>query len=150
MTTPTTAEVLAYDFATLAREVAQDIFPIHDILRLHQLDEEQWAQIQEHPTFVRMLREMQITWNSAHSTEDRIKAKAQTAIEATVEVYFRDIFDNSIPLAQRVEAGKFLARLGGIGERGAADGSDRFTITINMGAVSKSVDVQPMKTIEHE
>jgi hypothetical protein len=106
------AEVFAVDFATLAREVAMDIFPVETILELHRLSQEEWAQISSHPRFISMLVSMQRDWQSASNTRERVKVKSATGLESMLEIYIRDINDPAIPLNQRVEAGKFLARLG--------------------------------------
>ena len=100
------------DFATLAREIAQDIFSVEQIVALHRLSDDEWAQIQAHPRFISMLSQMQRDWQSAANTRERVKIKAQTGLESQLEVFIRDINDKAIPLAQRVDAGRFLARLG--------------------------------------
>lgn len=105
-------ELFAVDFAALAREIAMDIFPLKDILLLHQLDDMEWLRIQANPKFQAMLEGMVRDWNSALNTKERVKIKASTGLESILENYIRDIADGSIPLGQRVEAGKFLARLG--------------------------------------
>lgn len=122
--------VFAVDMAKLAREVAQDIFDVDQIVRLHQLDDLQWAKIQAHPTFQKMLGQMTLEWNAAGNTRERIKIKAQTGLEATLEVFIRDACDASIPLAQRVEAGKFLARLGELDNQGGAQLGTPINISI--------------------
>ena len=96
----------------LAREVAMDIFPIEQILELHKLSQDEWLKILEHPTFRKMLDDMSRQWQATMNVGDRVKAKAATGLESQLEVYIRDIGNPLIPLAQRVEAGKFLARLG--------------------------------------
>jgi hypothetical protein len=136
------AEVFAIDFATLAREIAMDIFPVEQLLALHQLSSEEWQRIQEHPRFVSMLASMQRDWNAAGNTRERVKVKSATGLESMLEIYIRDINDANIPLAQRVEAGKFLAKLGELDvQRGGADGS---AVTIN---IVTGKDHQPI-TIE--
>lgn len=143
-------EVFAVDFATLAREIAMDIFPVHDVLRLHQLTDEQWQRIQSNPKFQQMLGDMVTEWNSTASTKERIKIKAQTGLESELEHYVRAIKDENIPLAQRVEAGKFLAKLGELDGNvlGGAGGSG-FNITLNIGTTSttQAVEIKP-KQIE--
>lgn len=139
---PPPTSSFAVDFATLAREIAQDIFPVEQIVSLHRLTDEEWARIQAHPKFVAILGDMQREWNSAENTRQRIKVKAQTGLEAQLEVFIQDINDPSIPLAQRVEAGKFLARLGeldGVGGR-AGEGVQ---IVLNIGDTTKSIEVAP-------
>lgn len=132
----TPSEIFAVDFAALAREIACDIFPLEDILALHKLTDEQWLKIQANPSFASMLVDMVREWQSATNTRDRMKMKAQTGLESTLEIYVRDIADTSIPLAQRVEAGKFLARLGELDGQlvGAGSGGNQVVINIMTGS----------------
>ena len=58
MTTDTPAELFAIDFATLAREIAMDIFPLGQILELHKLEPDEWMKIRDHPTFQAMFSAM--------------------------------------------------------------------------------------------
>ena len=84
---------------------------------------------------------MLIDWNSASSTRDRVRVKAATGLEGQLETYISEISDESIPLIQRVEAGKFLARLGELDGRQdlmGSTGGDRFTIQLNIGGVTRS------------
>ena len=138
---PQTLEVFAVDFAALAREIAMDIFPIDQILDVHRLSDEEWQRISMHPKFISMLREMTADWNSAGNTKERVRLKAATGLESVLEIYIRDVMDTAIPLAQRVEAGKFLARLGeldGSLVQGAGGGAG---VTIN---ISTSRDQPPL------
>src|SRR5262245_54088141 len=144
----------AVDFATLAREIAQDIFPVEQVVALHRLTDDEWAQIQAHPKFISILGDMQREWNSAASTRERVKIKAQTGLESQLEVFINEISDARIPLTQRVEAGKFLARLGeldGATKAGGAFG-ERVQINIFANADSPSkptvvIDAQPVPTL---
>lgn len=129
----TELETLPVDFAALAREIAMDIYPLEDILQLHQLTDEQWGRIQTHPTFKAMLAEMLRDWNSASGTKERIRIKAATGLETMIETYINDISNGDIPLNQRVEAGKFLARLGELDpgvQVGGGGGGNGVTINI--------------------
>jgi len=135
-------EVFAVDFAALAREIAMDIFPLKQILELHRLTDEEWLRVQETPKFQQMLAELLAEWNATASTRERVKMKAATGLESVLEVYIRDINDPAIPLAQRVEAGKFLARLGELDSQGIGQGSEgRFQIVFNIADATRKVDV---------
>jgi hypothetical protein len=136
-------EVFAVDFAQLAREVAMDIFPLKDILELHKLSDFEWARIQSNRRFQSMLADITREWNSALNTKERVRVKSATGLEAVLERYILDIGDQSIPLNQRVEAGKFLAKLGemdGSLIQGGGGGA-AFQINIQIGDVKKTVDV---------
>lgn len=142
------SEVFAVNFAALARELAMDILPLSDILRLHQIDDDSWTKIQANQNFQRQLDELVKEWNSATNVRERMKIKAATALEAQLEVIVQDIADPGIPLTQRVEAAKLLARLGDLdGQREQGIG-ERFSISINIGDVHRNVEVRPMKVID--
>jgi hypothetical protein len=131
MTTETT--VFAVDLASLAREIAMDIFPTEQVLAIHKLDDAEWQRICVNPKFQDMLASMTREWQSAANTRDRVKAKAATGLEAMLEIYIREIGDETIPLTQRVEAGKFLARLGeldGSQDKFGSGGGNGVTINI--------------------
>jgi len=127
------ATVFAVDLASLAREIAMDIFPVEQVLEIHKLTDDEWQKILANPTFQSMLASMQRDWNSAANTRERVRVKAATGLESMLEQYVREIGDESIPLTQRVEAGKFLARLGeldGQHEGNRLGGSGAVTINI--------------------
>lgn len=151
MTTETT--VFAVDLATLAREIAMDIYPTADVLKIHQLGDEEWSVIQANPKFQDMLASIQRDWLSAGNTRERVRVKAATGLETMLEQYIAEIADTTIPLTQRVEAGKFLARLGELEANthagGAAGGGviinintgrDRPTITLQANPVLEQID----------
>jgi hypothetical protein len=140
----TPAEIFAVDFATLAREISQDIFSVDQIVALHRLSDEEWAKIQAHPRFVRMLSEMQRDWNSAANTRERVKIKAQTGLESQLEVFINEIADTRTPLTQRVEAGKFLAKLGEL------DGSNLTASTPGSGITINIITSQGAKPVHIE
>jgi hypothetical protein len=137
------------DFATLAREIAQDIFPLETITKLHNLTDDEWLRISVHPKFVSILGEMQREWNSASNTAERIKVKAQTGLESQLEILIADCGDPTIPLSQRTEAYRMLARLGDLDGQGKVQIGEKFSITLNIGTVTKAVDVKEPKVIEH-
>lgn len=145
MTDNTPSEIFAVDLAALAREIAMDIFEIKDIMAVHKLDEEQWEEICRNTKFQQMLTQMSAEWNSAMNTRERIRIKAATGLESVLENYIREIRDEKIPLGQRVEAGKFLARIGEVDTSqilGGAGGGG-FTITMNIGTSHKTIDAVP-------
>jgi hypothetical protein len=82
------------------------------VLKIHQLTDDEWMVIQANPKFQEMLASIQRDWLSAGNTRERVRVKAATGLEAMLETYIAEIGDTGIPLTQRVEAGKFLARLG--------------------------------------
>jgi hypothetical protein len=153
-TSPDENTIFAVDFATLAREIAQDIFSVEQIVALHRLTDEEWLQIQSHPRFTAMLHSMQVEWNSAQNTRERVRVKAQTGLESQLEVFIRDINDPSIPLAQRVDAGRFLARLGELDGQSQSNQSIGSGVTINIVTSDRNepitISAKSAPAIEHE
>lgn len=148
-------DFFAIEFAALAREIAMDILPLNQILELHRLGDVEWQQIQENPRFKVMLADMVREWNATTSTRDRVRAKASTGLESVLEVYVRAIVDEKIPLTQRTDAGRFLARLGELdGQKDilGGGGGGGFSISINFNADAKPVTVEakPGQIIEGE
>jgi hypothetical protein len=147
------AELLAYDFAALAREIAMDIFELKDILYVHKLTDTEWQKIQANPKFQEMVASMTAEWNSAANTKERIRIKSSTGLEAVLETYINDIRDTTIPLGQRVEAGKFLAKIGEIDTAniiGGAAGGSGFSVTLNIGTSQVQVRNAHPRVIEHD
>lgn len=128
----TEATVFAVDLAALAREIAMDIFPVEQVLEIHKLTDGEWQKIVSMPKFVEMLAAMQRDWASAANTRERVKVKAATGLESMLEQYIREIGDEKIPLTQRVEAGKFLARLGELDGAHDKAGGGAGSVTINI------------------
>ena len=122
----------AVDFATLAREIAQDIFSVDQIVALHRLSDEEWGKIQVHPKFIAMLGDMQREWNSAANTKERVRVKAATGLETTLETFIGEINNPAVPLSQKVDAGRFLARLGELDGSAAATVGGGGGVTINI------------------
>jgi len=132
----------AVDFATLAREIAQDIFSIDQIVSLHRLSDEEWTAIQKHPKFLAILADMQRDWNSASNTKERVRIKAATGLETTLETFIAEINNPTTPLAQRVDAGRFLAKLGELDGSAQSSGLVGGGVTIN---IVTSADRKPIR-----
>lgn len=135
--TPTPANL-----SKLARDIAMDLYEVADVVAMHRLTLPQWEKIQEDPRFQAMLNDMIQQWQGASNTAERVKAKAAMGLEAALESMIEALIDTDIPLAQRVEAGKFIARLGELGEKDAGAPGDRVHISINMGAPTLAAEPQ--------
>jgi hypothetical protein len=153
MTDPSPTEVFAMNFSGLAREVAMDIFPLETILEVHRLSNDEWEKINAHPKFQQMVHSMTIEWNSAQGTRERVKVKAATGLESKLESLINEIDNADIPLTQRVEAGKFLARIGELDTTnilGGSSGGSGVAITLNIGNVTRKIEGAIPMVIEHE
>lgn len=145
-TEQTSLTYYAVDLAALAREIAMDIWPVEQVIEIHKLSDEEWQRIQANPRFQEMLASIQREWFSAGNTRERVRVKAATGLEAMLETYIREIGDETIPLTQRVEAGKFLARLGELesGNTNAAGGGVIINITTSANRPTLTLTATPV------
>jgi hypothetical protein len=137
-------EAFALDFSVLAREIAMDIFPIDQVLKIHQVTTEEWLKISQNPRFIATLDDMIRQWNAASNTKERVRVKAATGLEIVLEEYIYAIKDPNTPANHKVEAGKFLAKLGELDGAVIGGGQAGGGITIN---ISTSPNMPPL-TIE--
>lgn len=154
-TEPDGTELFLVDFARLAREIAMQMFPVEEVIKAHQLTDEEWQNIANHPKFQSILADMVVEWNSASNVKARVKMKAATGLEMVLEEYITAVWDQTIPLTQRVEAGKFLARLGELDGQviGGGQAGGGVTINIGMGPTMAPLQLEvaaPPITIEGE
>ena len=145
------AEHFAVNLAALAREIAMDIFDLDKILEIHKLSFAEWERIAAMPRFQSMLADMLLEWRTATNTKERLRVRAQTGIETHLDQLINELSDPSIPLTQRVEAYKFLARLGELdGQIQGGSGGTGFHINLNIGELTKQVRVLQGPTIDGE
>lgn len=126
----------SYDPSTLvklAKEIAQDIRPLDDVLASYKLSSNQWETIQRLPTFQRYLTAELADWNSASNTQERVKLKAATVIEEALPRIDAEIHGAGA-LNHKIEALKVLKDLAGMGKDASiATSGEKFSITINLG-----------------
>jgi DNA-binding transcriptional MerR regulator len=139
----------------LAREIAMDIQPIETILKQYSIDDERWEELQRNARFRALLESEVESWNSAVNTHERVKLKAAAMMEEWLPELNNRLHDLEETLPAKIEGGKMLAKIAGMGERAANEGpaGEKFTVTINLGAqappIEISKDVGP-KVIEGE
>ena len=89
-------------------------------------------------------------WNSALNTNERIKIKAAAAVEDWLTEAYVRLHDASENLPAKVELGKLLARIAGVGLANAelaGAAAERFHITINLGADARLTYDKTITTI---
>jgi len=127
----------------LAREIARDILPLEAILKTYNLTAEGYDQIVDSKFFqVRLAEEIQL-WNASDplSIAKRIETKAATMVEDCLLEVYALIHDRDQPMAAKVEALKWAARMAGMGEAARQTGSDGgVKITINVGGQALEFD----------
>jgi hypothetical protein len=119
----------------LAREIAMDIQSIEDILKHHQVTDDQWEEIQQNPRFNTYLRGAVEEWQSATNTPERVKLKSMAFVEEALPEFFARAHDPKEPLAAKTEVLKTIAKFAGVG--GSVEGAlsgEKMIVTINLGA----------------
>lgn len=141
----------------IAREVARNIYPVSQIRETNHLSIEDWDDIVATPIFQQRLKEEIAIWNAPDpmSATKRIGAKALTLVEECMPEVFRLIHDPIQPMAAKIDALKWAARMGGVeGNPNVkpGDGDDnRIKITINIGTDKLEFDKEralPPKVID--
>jgi hypothetical protein len=144
------------NLAALAREVAMDIKPLPDILKVYRLSEDDYLKISKIPFYAKALETAAIEWNSALSTHDRIRIEAAAIMEDAMPGLSARMKSKEEALPAAIEAGKLFAKLAGLGEvnKAAAGSGEKFVIQIDLGADTKlryEKDVTPiLPVIEQE
>lgn len=123
-------------YLPLAQAIAMDLYDIEEILRHHNVTQDQWREIQASPRFQRLLGQAIEDWNKPLNTKERVRIKAQTMVEMGLETMWVQLHNDKEPLSARVELFKTVAKFGEIGlekTAGEAGGPERFSVTINLG-----------------
>ena len=133
---------------SLTHEIAMDISTLEEILRIYSVSTDQWNVLQKHPRFQHYLQTEERNWNTQKNAQERIRAKAETMIEQSLEPLYAAMFDKDVPLNQRNEVLKSLMRLAGIGETRQNGPEEGFKLTINIGDQSRSISTVTPRVIE--
>ena len=134
--------------AALAFDLAAQLSPMSVILERYQLTPEQLKAALTHPPFVKLVKEAQAKWNSDMSVAERVRLKAQFALESCILPVHGIAHNKDTGAASRIDAVKLLSTIAGMsrGDAVAQEGS-KFSLTINLGEKSTSLQVAP-PTIE--
>lgn len=136
----------------LARELAMDIYELDVILKLNGITPRQFEEdIKPSERFQNYLTSAKLEWNSALNTQERVAIKSATSVELALPEIHRSMVDQTIPLAQRVEALKIMAKLGRVADQaqGMVTGSG-FSVSITIGTTEMRFDTKQVEpaTIE--
>lgn len=143
------ADLNETQMAKLARELVMNIRNYKLVFADYGIDENDYCEIEKNEFYRRVKAQYVLDWNSAISTADRIKLQGAAGVEAVMPVVAKRALLATEPLTSVIEGAKFLAKVAGIGESKTDPkaASDRFVITINLGAdvehYNKSVEINP-------
>jgi len=119
----------------IAREIAMDIRPIEEILKVHEIEPNQWDTIQANPRFRAYLESEAASWHGTLNTHERVKLKAAAMLEEWLPELHMRMHDRAESLNAKIEAGKLARDLAGFAKSGVGveAAGDRFSVTINLG-----------------
>lgn len=147
---PATVTVSMDNFflAKLAQELAMNIREPAETLAIYKISEAEWAVIQSNDFFKRAFDQYVIEWNSAKSTNDRLKIEAAVGLEAAMPSLSARMQSNNEDLGKAVEVAKLFSKISGVDAepKGGGNPADKFSITINLGEDVKlkfEKDVEP-------
>lgn len=152
-------ELDQHDLAELARELAMNIRPKKELLAKFELTDKQFAEIEQIAFFKNMFEEYIRVFEKPFNTAQRIQEISLVYMEKYLPFIAARMKDSREPLASVVEAGKLLARAGGLDNSdkpSVTSAAEKFVITINLGADQieryerEAVPVEPdrLKAIE--
>lgn len=119
----------------MAREIAMDILPIETIIANYGMTAHRFAVVRELPRFQQYVEHEILVWGTSLNASQRVKVKSISLIEEWLVHLNSEMHAATSTLASKVEAGKLVARLAGLGLNvaEAAGQSEQFSVTINMG-----------------
>jgi hypothetical protein len=128
--------------AQLAREIAQDIGLLPDILAKYKLTQAQYEHLCKHNKFFKSaLKQEAKVWQGAASTEARVRMQALAALEQQMPVIANRMGNAAEKLGDAVEAFKVVAKIAGVDTptTGPVTTGERYQIVIDLGAGSDLV-----------
>ena len=133
------ADVTELKLLQLAREIAMDIRPLDEILKNHNLTNEQFELVARMPRFQSYVESEAAAWHGSLNTHERVKLKAAAMLEEWLPELNVRMHDRAESLNAKIEAGKLARDLAGFARNGVGvEGSgEKFSVTINLGQDSK-------------
>lgn len=139
------ADLDEIQMAALARELVMNIRNYQETFALFGIDETDYQIIEKNEYFRKVREHLALEWNSTLSTEERIRVQHLAYLERLSPVLARRAMQPDANLSASTDVGKLLMKGAGIGEAKTEKAiTDRFVITINLGA-----DTEGKEVIEH-
>jgi hypothetical protein len=90
-----------------------DLLPEEQLQEIYGVSPEEWEALLADSMFMEMVRQASLEWSRPQAAEQRVRTKALLSIEISLPDWHRDMLDQTKPLKERLEVGKFIAKLGG-------------------------------------
>jgi hypothetical protein len=121
--------------SSLAMELAAGLSEPTDIFERHNINEHDAVALLSNVAFQNMLKEAKAEWNADTNITDRIRLKAQMALEELLLPTFNLAQDPRVPPPSRTDAVKLFERLSGVTklDTDAGGGGPKFVLNISVG-----------------
>jgi hypothetical protein len=130
--------------SSLAVELASGLSPPSDVFDRYGISKEDAVLLLSDNVFKRMLKEAHAEWNAADNTPDRIRLKAQMALEELLAPTFMLAQDPRVPAVSRNDATKLFERLSGVAKQSDDSGGQgpKFVLTISVGKQEETREIE--------
>lgn len=122
--------------AMLAHDVAVNMYEEPVLLRKHGLSPGQYETLRQYKWFQVLVRDFTEQWNAPKNAQQRLAQEAIVGIESVLPDLIARMKVKNEPLAGIAQLCKIIADIAGVGgaNKVAAPQSEKFSITINLGA----------------
>lgn len=130
-------DVTMATLTALAREIAQDLYPLPQLLSKYAITQNQYEFLLAHNDYFKNTLASECKdWQSIASTEKRVRLQALAALEDKMPNIASRMGQAAEKLGDVVEAAKFFAKVANVDSTpgGAGGGGAGFTISIDLGA----------------
>lgn len=103
--------------AALAADLAADLYEREVVFKNHGMSMAQGLELLAQPWFKAMVDQAKRDWDALDNVKDRIKTKAQIALEDSIPTVYGIIADKTTPGAARVAAFKEMKEIAGMGAK---------------------------------
>lgn len=135
------ADLDEIQMAKLARELAMNIRPYTAVFAEFGIDEIDYQLIEKNGFFRKVKEQFTQEWNSSLSTEERLRIGSLAYLEQLFPIITRRAMKEDANLSASTDVSKVLMKAAGVGEpKGDKVNTDRFVITINLGADTETYD----------
>lgn len=130
--------------ANIAADIAKNLETRATICERYGVTSEQLDALCRHPLMLALIREAEANFNGAENIGERIKIKAQMALEELIPEIMK-LASNGAG-ATRIDAAKLLHDLTGLKKQEAVQGAtpERFTLVLNIGDKPLTIDANPL------
>lgn len=126
-------EVPGINLQSLASELASGLDPTAEVWRRYGCDRAMAEKVVALPVFRQMLAEARSRWSSDDNVSERIRKKAQLAIEQGLADVFSDCVNPKLPLNHRVQGFQLISKWAGMDTPGVgAGGAGGVSIRIDL------------------